>query len=220
MVRAILLKFPTFRSSFDVVSSNEFIRNYEIALTHLSLWILPRVESRQEVIQGRVHSNTYRINPDDEEGEEEWVACDDIGAAALITLKLVVGYEFATFRRRMALPYTFLIFHIRTRETSNVLSNELEEEKYARWKRKILISTIPRRMRYLRKKKKEILTVPFRKKSERKYNFLLPWWSLEGSTSQSAVLEPVPAGSSLYHICYAKYSENKEKREILKNIHL
>lgn len=47
--------------------------------------------------------------------------------------------------------------------------------------------------------------------SERKYNFLLPWWSLEGSTSQSAVLEPVPAGSSLYHICYAKYSENKGK---------
>lgn len=59
-------------------SKNEFIQSYEIAYTFL--WILPRVESRQEVIQGRVHSNTYRINPDDEEGEE-WIACDDIGLA-------------------------------------------------------------------------------------------------------------------------------------------
>lgn len=50
-------------------SKNEFIQSLRNRI-HFSLWILPRVESRQEVIQGRVHSNTYRINPDDEEGEE------------------------------------------------------------------------------------------------------------------------------------------------------
>lgn len=60
-------------------SKNEFIQSLRNRI-HFSLWILPRVESRQEVIQGRVHSNTYRINPDDEEGEE-WIACDDIGLA-------------------------------------------------------------------------------------------------------------------------------------------
>lgn len=31
-----------------------------------------RIQSTQEVIQGRVHSNTYRINPNDERGEE-WI---------------------------------------------------------------------------------------------------------------------------------------------------
>lgn len=63
------LKLSTFWSLFN---EETFIRNR----VHFSLGILPRVESRQEVIQGRVHSNTYRINPDDEEGEE-WIVCDE-----------------------------------------------------------------------------------------------------------------------------------------------
>lgn len=66
---AILLKILTFRSSFNVLLEERIYSKLRNRI-HFSLWILPRVESRQEVIQGRVHSNTYRINPDDEEGEE------------------------------------------------------------------------------------------------------------------------------------------------------
>lgn len=69
LVHAILLKILTFRSSFNVLLEERIYSKLRNRI-HFSLWILPRVESRQEVIQGRVHSNTYRINPDDEEGEE------------------------------------------------------------------------------------------------------------------------------------------------------
>lgn len=69
LIPAILLKILTFRSSFNVLLEERIYSKLRNRI-HFSLWILPRVESRQEVIQGRVHSNTYRINPDDEEGEE------------------------------------------------------------------------------------------------------------------------------------------------------
>lgn len=106
----------------------------------------------------------------------------------------------------MALPRMFPILHTRTLEKND----EFSEEEYA----DVLTKNIDIHDSSLDKvsssARKRNITYHW-KKSECKYNFLLPWWSLEGSTSQSAVLEPVPAGSSLYHICYAKYSENKRK---------